>query len=224
MRICLRAGAWQGHGFRLEDEFAALPQDRARALGRPFWAGHRRPMPQRQGRHPADLSTGGPDALLLTQPLEDIDLCSAAEKRALYAALVTALWRGHRVHVKPHPRERVVPARHPHPAGRSADRGIAAGLGAALDLAVALCSASLEVGTASFIRRRYSVSLWRRISSSPPLCRPHPRACHGGWNNGSLRGGKGAPYRCESPAFRTPRGLNWHAARGTQVTEPTERV
>ena len=147
----------KGHGFRLEDLFAALPQDRARALGTAFLGG---PLPpdaaEAKGTYPTDLSTGGPDALLLTQPLEDIDLCSAAEKRALYAALVTVLRaHGYRVHVKPHPRERVVPL--PDTRTLPAEVPIEAWpLASAqrFDLAVALCSASLEVGTASFARRR----------------------------------------------------------------------
>lgn len=47
-----------------------------------------------------------PTALLLTQPIDDLGMCTTAEKRALYAGIARRLRdRGFAVAVKPHPRE-----------------------------------------------------------------------------------------------------------------------
>lgn len=96
-----------------------------------------------------------PKALLLSQPLEQIGMGDVAAKQALYAELATELRRqGFQIYLKQHPREArfdlpdslALPARFPIEAWPycAAPR---------FDLAVAICSAALDMGNNDFAKR-----------------------------------------------------------------------
>jgi hypothetical protein len=96
-----------------------------------------------------------PTALLLSQPLEQIGMGDAEAKQALYAELATELRRqGFQIYLKQHPREArfdlpnslALPARFPIEAWPycAAPR---------FDLAVAICSAALDMGNNDFAKR-----------------------------------------------------------------------
>lgn len=79
----------------LDEMMSQLPPERAYSVARAFW-----------GDHPFPETAGDSTALLITQPIERLEICSSSEKHALYSSITTRLRRlGYRVVVKPHPRD-----------------------------------------------------------------------------------------------------------------------
>lgn len=85
----------KGRRLTLDDLMTKLPAAEAQAVAMAFW-----------GDHPLPSGTLEHAALLVTQPIELLGICSEADKTRLYADIATRLRdRGFEVVVKPHPRE-----------------------------------------------------------------------------------------------------------------------
>lgn len=100
-------------------------------------------------------TTEGDGALLLTQPLDGVNLCSTAEKQALYGRIVGHLrGLGYQVYVKHHPRDLPfaldgtieIPTAFPIEAWPYVSQH-------RFDVAIALCSAALINGATAFARK-----------------------------------------------------------------------
>lgn len=79
----------------LDDIMKELPVRRARAIAQAFWNGA---PPERPGERP--------QALILTQPIDELGICSSSVKAELYHSIATRLQdQGFDIVVKPHPRE-----------------------------------------------------------------------------------------------------------------------
>ncbi len=130
----------KGHKLTFPDVFGRLTPHDAALLGSIF-------VPERPV-----LGTGSkPRALLLTQPLDGVALCSTPENRASYQHIADELVRlGYEVHVKFHPREKAYPLEGASVLSAHFPIELWAPLGLPpFDLAVAICSASLIEGDRS---------------------------------------------------------------------------
>lgn len=129
----------KGKQLTFEQLLGKLDKNQAATLGLVFV-----PSPPVLERRPARR------AVLLTQPLDEIGLCSTAAKHAIYQQIVTVLGgQGYEIHVKYHPTEQPYPLK-----GCAAfevnfpiELWTVLGL-PRFNLAVALCSASLTEGEA----------------------------------------------------------------------------
>jgi Alpha-2,8-polysialyltransferase (POLYST) len=104
---------------------------------------------------PVITSAGARTAILLTQPIDDIGICTLAEKQALYGRLVAVLAKaGYAVSIKPHPRE--VPLTLPGVVTLPPAFPVEAWpyiTDQKFSIAVALCSAALIGGARAFAHR-----------------------------------------------------------------------
>lgn len=83
----------------LDDVMERLPPDTALAIAAAFW-----------GEHPAPDNVAGRRALLLTQPIDELGMCSTNAKCELYENIADRLRsKGFGIVVKPHPREQYPP-------------------------------------------------------------------------------------------------------------------
>jgi len=127
----------KSRALKFSDLFVRLDPAQARALGQVF-------VPDPPVLGPARA----PRAVVLTQPLEAVGLCSGPQKHALYQQIVTLLGqRGFEVHVKHHPSETPYPLQGAtrFEVNFPVELWRAIGL-PRFDLGVALCSASLSEG------------------------------------------------------------------------------
>ncbi len=134
----------KGSRLAVDDVMRQLPPTTSRAIARAFW-----------GDAPAVPPTTAPTALVLTQPIDQLGLCTTSEKEALYEEIADRLTDlGYDIVVKAHPRElqRVLTQRPHIPAAFPIEAWGWLGH-RAFDLAVSLNSTSLVDESATFAHR-----------------------------------------------------------------------
>lgn len=138
-----RRARHKGSKLTLDQLMNRLPRDQSRQIARAFW-----------GSGPV-LSIDNSTALLVTQPIEQLGICSPTEKRQLYSQIVARLRAlNFNIVVKPHPRETLpplpgevcLPAAFPIEAWTWLDQP-------QFDLAISLNSAALADSQVSFAAR-----------------------------------------------------------------------
>lgn len=134
----------KARGLTFSDVMDALPATTARAIAGAFCPD----IPQ-------FAQPGARTAILLTQPIDSIGICTQAEKQAIYAQIaMTLAAMGYTVSMKPHPRE--VPVILPNVVSLPSAFPVEAWpyiTDQKFDLAVALCSAALVSGARAFALR-----------------------------------------------------------------------
>lgn len=141
----------------LGDLMQRLAPDQARALATAF-------APEAV----ALMASETPSALLLTQPLETIGICSLETKIAIYSQIAATLGaKGYRVLMKNHPREATfsVAGAEALPAAFPVEAMPYLGL-PQVDLLVALCSASLDEPIAGLARDKLQLIAARQFNAA----------------------------------------------------------